>query len=243
MQRPSSRARSRSTSRDEGAYHPPTDTAPDAFDYCNAFWVDPQKSREGGRRAEGDAEEKDWGKEGYETVMGRVKASAKVCEDLRALLKERCVCLSRSDVLLRPLLCGKGTLRRRIQVGSRLVRSFESCVSSKSLLVAPGGLEAESMSSLVRLLSCAGDLRPGRGCLRVFFGSDRGSDACRCTRTRPRDHPRTTELTRPSASFSQSFGSGGLCQAAEQAVEAFFRCRRDWVRADISCILTRGKVR
>ncbi|BGP33564.1 formin-binding protein [Rhodotorula toruloides] len=89
MQRPSSRARTRSTSSLEGAYHPPTDTAPDAFDYCNAFWVDPQKSREGGRRAEGDAEEKDWGKEGYETVMGRVKASAKVCDDLRALLKER----------------------------------------------------------------------------------------------------------------------------------------------------------
>lgn len=92
MQRPSSRARTRSTSSLEGAYHPPTDTAPDAFDYCNAFWVDPHKSREGGRRAEGDAEEKDWGKEGYETVMGRVKASAKVCDDLRALLKERCVC-------------------------------------------------------------------------------------------------------------------------------------------------------
>ncbi|BGO95547.1 formin-binding protein [Rhodotorula toruloides] len=89
MQRPSSRARTRSTSSLEGAYHPPTDTAPDAFDYCNAFWVDPHKSREGGRRAEGDAEEKDWGKEGYETVMGRVKASAKVCDDLRALLKER----------------------------------------------------------------------------------------------------------------------------------------------------------
>ncbi|BGP25996.1 formin-binding protein [Rhodotorula toruloides] len=89
MQRPSSRARTRSTASLEGAYRPPTDTAPDAFDYCNAFWVDPQRSREGGRRAEGDAEEKDWGKEGYETVMGRVKASAKVCDDLRGLLKER----------------------------------------------------------------------------------------------------------------------------------------------------------
>lgn len=185
MQRPSSRARSRSTSRDEGAYHPPTDTAPDAFDYCNAFWVDPQKSREGGRRAEGDAEEKDWGKEGYETVMGRVKASAKVCEDLRALLKERCVCPSRSGMFLRPLLCGKGTLRRRIQVGIRLARSFESCVPSKCLLVALEGLEAESTSSLVRLWLCARDLRPGTGYLRVFFGSNGGFDACDCTRTQP----------------------------------------------------------
>ncbi|GAA5878258.1 hypothetical protein JCM3774_001133 [Rhodotorula dairenensis] len=89
--RSASHGRHRSTSGGggaSGAYQPPTDTSPDLYDFVNAFWTDGQSSRNN-RGRDPDDIELDWGRNGYETVMGRVKAGNKVCEDLRALLKER----------------------------------------------------------------------------------------------------------------------------------------------------------
>lgn len=89
--RSASHGRHRSTSASggaSGAYLPPTDTSPDLYDFVNAFWTDGQSSRNN-RGRDPDDVELDWGKNGYDTVMGRVKAGAKVCDDLRALLKER----------------------------------------------------------------------------------------------------------------------------------------------------------
>ncbi|BGP56630.1 hypothetical protein JCM8202_000184 [Rhodotorula sphaerocarpa] len=86
-----SHGRHRSTSGGggaSGAYQPPTDTSPDLYDFVNAFWTDGQSSRNNRGRDPDDAE-LDWGKNGYDTVMGRVKAGSKVCDDLRALLKDR----------------------------------------------------------------------------------------------------------------------------------------------------------
>ncbi|GAA5852166.1 hypothetical protein JCM8547_006687 [Rhodosporidiobolus lusitaniae] len=72
----------------EGAYVPPVHSEDADFDFCNAFWLTPQRSRANHGREESD-EERDWGKEGYETVLGRVKQGGRVLEDLRAVLKER----------------------------------------------------------------------------------------------------------------------------------------------------------
>lgn len=95
QQRSASHGRHRSTSGGggggggaSGPYQPPTDTSPDLYDFVNAFWTDGQSSRNN-RGRDPDDVELDWGRNGYETVMGRVKAGNKVCDDLRALLKER----------------------------------------------------------------------------------------------------------------------------------------------------------
>ncbi|GAA5973826.1 hypothetical protein JCM21900_005648 [Sporobolomyces salmonicolor] len=78
---------SRSTSQGEGLYVPPSYSTDSDYDFCNAFWVTPQRSRRDG--ADEGSEERDWGREGYETVMGRVRAGGKVLEDLRAVFRER----------------------------------------------------------------------------------------------------------------------------------------------------------
>lgn len=99
-----SHGRHRSTSGGggaSGAYQPPTDTSPDLYDFVNAFWTDGQSSRNNRGRDPDDAE-LDWGKNGYDTVMGRVKAGSKVCDDLRALLKDRCVFFPRRRSLNGP---------------------------------------------------------------------------------------------------------------------------------------------
>ncbi|GAA5907314.1 uncharacterized protein JCM6883_001168 [Sporobolomyces salmoneus] len=84
----SSRPNSTHSTRSEGAYLPPSTLPSEAdYDFCNSFWVTPQRSRRDGR--DEDSEEKDWGKEGYETVMGRVKSAGKVLEDLKGVFKER----------------------------------------------------------------------------------------------------------------------------------------------------------
>jgi len=75
----------------QGEFRPPSDTSADLYDVCNAFW----SAGHGGRR-DADGKESDWGKEGYETVLGRVKSASKGIEDMRALLKERCALLSHS---------------------------------------------------------------------------------------------------------------------------------------------------
>ncbi|GAA5954570.1 hypothetical protein JCM3765_003814 [Sporobolomyces pararoseus] len=87
---PSSSSRPHSTHSlsSEGPYLPPANHPSDSdFDFCNSFWVTPQRSRRDGR--DEDSEEKDWGKEGYETVLGRVKSANKVLEDLKSVFKER----------------------------------------------------------------------------------------------------------------------------------------------------------
>ena len=86
--RPQSRPHSTSS---EGPYLPPgahgaTVDVSD-FDFCNSFWVTPQRSRRDAR--DQDSEERDWGKQGYDTVSNRVKASNKVLEDLKAIFKDR----------------------------------------------------------------------------------------------------------------------------------------------------------
>ncbi|GAA5941533.1 hypothetical protein JCM3775_005103 [Rhodotorula graminis] len=68
----------------QGEFRPPQDTSADLYDVCNAFW----SAGHGGRR-DADGKESDWGKEGFETVLGRVKSASKGIEDMRALLKER----------------------------------------------------------------------------------------------------------------------------------------------------------
>ncbi|GAA5990121.1 hypothetical protein JCM10908_005831 [Rhodotorula pacifica] len=93
QQRSASHGRRRSTSGGggggaSGPYQPPTDTSPDLYDFANAFWTDGQSSRNN-RGRDPDDVELDWGRNGYETVMGRVKAGNKVSDDMRALLKER----------------------------------------------------------------------------------------------------------------------------------------------------------
>lgn len=93
MQRPSSRSasssrRPSSSHGAEGQYEPVTAPPPDAYDLCNAFWVDGHSSRAHGGR-DPDDPELDWGREGFETVLGRVRSAQRVCDDLRALLKER----------------------------------------------------------------------------------------------------------------------------------------------------------
>ncbi|GAA5823204.1 hypothetical protein JCM10212_003910 [Sporobolomyces blumeae] len=92
--RSSSRPRPRSTGSShsithpqEGTYVPPQAYTDQDFDFCNSFWVTPQRSRRDAR--DEDSEERDWGKEGYETVLGRVKAASKVLDDLRTVFKER----------------------------------------------------------------------------------------------------------------------------------------------------------
>lgn len=65
----------------------PTYTRSD-FDFCNAFWLTPQRSRANHGREETD-EERDWGKEGYETVLARVRSGTRGLEELRGVLKER----------------------------------------------------------------------------------------------------------------------------------------------------------
>ncbi|GAA5933744.1 uncharacterized protein JCM15063_001401 [Sporobolomyces koalae] len=73
----------------EGPYLPPTGQAPtdSDYDFCNSFWVTPQRSRRDAR--DQDSEERDWGKEGYDTVLARVKSGTKVLDELRSIFKER----------------------------------------------------------------------------------------------------------------------------------------------------------
>ncbi|GAA5893857.1 hypothetical protein JCM5296_004620 [Sporobolomyces johnsonii] len=78
---------SRSTSQGEGLYVPPSYSTDSDYDFCNAFWVTPQRSRRDG--ADEGSDERDWGREGYETVMARVRAGGKVLEDLRGVFRER----------------------------------------------------------------------------------------------------------------------------------------------------------
>ncbi|GAA5852464.1 hypothetical protein JCM9279_003457 [Rhodotorula babjevae] len=68
----------------QGEFRPPPDTSADLYDVCNAFW----SAGHGGRR-DADGKESDWGRDGYETVLGRVKSASKGIDDLRTLLKER----------------------------------------------------------------------------------------------------------------------------------------------------------
>ncbi|GAA6054707.1 hypothetical protein JCM3770_000041 [Rhodotorula araucariae] len=85
--RASSHGRHRSTSSSAGAqgeFHPAPDTSPDLYDLCNAFW----SPGHGGRR-DAAGREDDWGRNGFETVLDRVKTAGKGLDDLRALLKER----------------------------------------------------------------------------------------------------------------------------------------------------------
>ncbi|GAA5827007.1 hypothetical protein JCM5353_008883 [Sporobolomyces roseus] len=82
---PSSSSRPHSTHSSHSqsdAYIPPTTSQGESdFDFCNSFWVTPS-TRNG-------SEERDWGREGYECLMTRVKSGGKVLEDLRTVLKER----------------------------------------------------------------------------------------------------------------------------------------------------------
>ncbi|GAA5833052.1 hypothetical protein JCM11251_006496 [Rhodosporidiobolus azoricus] len=73
----------------EGAYVPPVHSSDADFDFCNAFWLTPARSRINGNREGDEGEEKDWGKEGYETLMSRVKTGTRGLEELRGVLKER----------------------------------------------------------------------------------------------------------------------------------------------------------
>ncbi|BGP17866.1 formin-binding protein [Rhodosporidiobolus nylandii] len=72
----------------EGAYVAPVHSVDADFDFCNAFWVSPQRSRANGGRSDDD-QEVDWGKEGFERVLDRVKSGTRVLEDARGWLKER----------------------------------------------------------------------------------------------------------------------------------------------------------
>ncbi|GAA5990288.1 hypothetical protein JCM11641_006388 [Rhodosporidiobolus odoratus] len=74
--------------RMEGAYEAPVQTTDADYDFCNAFWVTPQRSRANGGRSEDD-EERDWGAEGYARLFDRVRNGTRICEDLRGVLKER----------------------------------------------------------------------------------------------------------------------------------------------------------
>ncbi|GAA5894310.1 hypothetical protein JCM6882_007627 [Rhodosporidiobolus microsporus] len=73
----------------EGAYVPPVHSSDADFDFCNAFWLTPQRSRLNGGREGDEGEEKDWGKEGYETLLARVRSGSRGLEELRGVLKER----------------------------------------------------------------------------------------------------------------------------------------------------------
>ncbi|GAA6017334.1 hypothetical protein JCM11491_000636 [Sporobolomyces phaffii] len=87
---PSSSSRPHSTHSlsSEGPYLPPSSHPSESdFDFCNSFWVTPQRSRRDGR--DEDSEERDWGKEGYDTVLARVKSANKVLDDLKSVFKER----------------------------------------------------------------------------------------------------------------------------------------------------------
>jgi len=88
---PPSRPHSTHSTHSEGTYQPPSSSTQGEsdYDFCNSFWVTPQRSRRDGR--DSDSEEKDWGREGYECLMSRVKAGSKVLDDLRGVLKERWV--------------------------------------------------------------------------------------------------------------------------------------------------------
>jgi hypothetical protein len=53
------------------------------YDFCNAYWVTTGRRRQAG--------EEDWGKEGYETILGRMRMGTKTLEDLRGVFKDRYV--------------------------------------------------------------------------------------------------------------------------------------------------------
>lgn len=78
-----------------GAYAPPVSTAESDFDFCNAFWVFP-----GMKAAQGEGDKGDWGKEGYEVVLQRMRTGTKTMDDLRQMFKDRSV---------RCLLLGQGS--------------------------------------------------------------------------------------------------------------------------------------
>ncbi|BGP49763.1 formin-binding protein [Rhodotorula kratochvilovae] len=77
-----------SSSGAQGEFHPAPDTSADLYDLCNAFWS-PDPRAAGRRDAQALGREDDWGKEGFDRVLQRVKTGGRGVEDLRALLKER----------------------------------------------------------------------------------------------------------------------------------------------------------
>ena len=95
--RSSSRSRSHSrslapsTHEMGGTYEPGRDSehaGPGSMDFCNSFWGrGPVVRRTGGAVRDGD--EEDWGRDGYETVLARIRTGTKVLEDLKTFYKDR----------------------------------------------------------------------------------------------------------------------------------------------------------
>lgn len=75
---------SSSKSAGGGAYTAPVSSSEADFDFCNAFWVFP-----GMKAAQGEGEKGDWGKEGYDVVLQRMKTGTKTMDDLRQMFKDR----------------------------------------------------------------------------------------------------------------------------------------------------------
>lgn len=86
--RPHSRSASASSSRShhpDGAYREPAAPTAGEFDFCNAFWVFP-----GIKPQHGEGPDKaDWGKEGVEALLGRMKMGTRTLDDLKTLFKDR----------------------------------------------------------------------------------------------------------------------------------------------------------
>lgn len=83
----SSHSRHSSSGAGAGAFEPETHSTDADYDFCNAYWVTAGRRPRGGSTKEGD--EEDWGKEGYETVMTRMKMGTKALEELKQFYKDR----------------------------------------------------------------------------------------------------------------------------------------------------------
>jgi len=87
--RPHSRSASASSSRSigagEGVYREPGQAAAGEFDFCNAFWVFPAAKPQ-----QADSQDKaDWGRQGVEALLGRMRVGTKTLDELRAMFKDR----------------------------------------------------------------------------------------------------------------------------------------------------------
>lgn len=91
---PHSRSASASSSRShaqvqaytpDGTYRPPASNPAGEFDFCNAFWVFP-----GVKPLHHEGQDKaDWGREGVEALLGRMRMGTRTLDELRGLFKDR----------------------------------------------------------------------------------------------------------------------------------------------------------